>query len=117
MNSPDWLRPGIYGAVIGMIAATALGFAWGGWETASGSAKRASAATRLALTDAMVPVCLDRSTRDPSRAQRLALLEQASLSTRRDLLMDTGWATMPGQDMADRDIAQACLAALEIAAP
>jgi hypothetical protein len=62
----------------------------------------------------MVPVCLDMARSDPSRADKLATIRAASTYQRRDALMDAGWATMPGTDAPDRDIAQACLTALEL---
>lgn len=117
MTNVEWLRPGVWGAIIGMAAVALLGFSVGGWQTAASSAQRAAEATKSGVTEALVPVCLDQSARDPSREARLALLQQASVSTRRDLLMDTGWATMPGTDAANRDVAQGCLEAMEIAAP
>jgi hypothetical protein len=116
MTNADWIKPGFYGAVLGIGIAAVLGFTIGGWQTAAGSAQGAAAAAKLAVTSALVPVCLEQSNRDPSREARLALLQQASLSTRRDLLMDTGWATVPGSQAADRDLAQACLVALDLPA-
>lgn len=117
MSDMQWIRPAIFGAAAGMAAVAFVGFFWGGWETGRSSSKRAATESRAAVVAAMVPVCLDRSSRDPSRDARLALLAQASSTTRRDLMMDTGWATMPGAAGADRDIAQACLDALAIKTP
>lgn len=117
MSDMQWVRPAIFGAVGGMIALSIVGFSWGGWETGRSSAKRAAMETKSAMIAAMVPVCLDKSTRDPSREARLALLAQAGSSSRRELMMDTGWATMPGSQEPDRDIAQACLDALAVNTP
>ena len=112
----DWIIPALLGAAIGAGAAAMVGFTFGGWQTAAGSASRSAVAARVAVTEALVPVCLQQANRDPSREARIALLRQASLSTRPDLMMDTGWATMPGSQAADRDLAQACLAALDLPA-
>lgn len=117
MNDMQWVRPAIYGAVGGMVALSIVGFSWGGWETERSSSKRAAMEAKAAVIAAMVPVCLDLSIRDPSRGARLALLAQASSSSRRELMMDTGWATMPGSKTADREVAQACLDALAIKTP
>jgi hypothetical protein len=51
---------------------------------------------------------------DPARADKLATIRAASTYQRRDALMAAGWATMPGTDAPDRDIAQACLKELEL---
>lgn len=37
-TNPEWLKPGIYGALIGTAALGILGFSWGGWVT-DGSAQ------------------------------------------------------------------------------
>lgn len=116
MNDAHWVVPGLAGAVVGIAVAAVLGLTVGGLQTPGESARRTEAAVKAAVTAALVPVCLDRSDRDPSREARLALLRQASASTQRDLLMDTGWATIPGSPKADSDLAQACLAALDLPA-
>lgn len=110
MMKNTWITPGLFGVALGVATAALLGVTVGGWQTARDSADGSDAA----VTAALVPVCLDKSNRDPSRDARIALLRQASLTTWRDLLMDTGWATMPGSQVADRDLAQACLIALDI---
>ena len=63
---------------------------------------------------AMVPVCLDMAKTDPQRATKLATIKEASSYQRGNALMDAGWATMPGRDAPDRDIAKACVEALEL---
>lgn len=112
----DWIKPALLGALIGTGVAVSIGFTWGGWQTAAQSARGSVAVAKAAVTAAMVPVCLEQSRRDPAREAHLALLRQSSLPKRRDFLMDTGWATIPGSQAADRDLAQACLAALELPA-
>lgn len=116
MTETDWIRPALMGALIGSGIAVMLGFTFGGWQTAIDSAGGSASAARAAVTAALVPVCLDQSRRDPLREARLSQLRQASPATRSDLLMDTGWATMPGSQAADPDLAEACLAALDLPA-
>ena len=33
MQSPEWLKPALYGAACGAIALATVGFSWGGWVT------------------------------------------------------------------------------------
>ena len=35
MQTPEWLKPGLYGAVCGAVAVAIAGFTWGGWVTAA----------------------------------------------------------------------------------
>jgi hypothetical protein len=91
-----------------------VGFTWGGWVTGGTSNDRAMAMSRDDVVASMVPVCLDMARSDPERAEKLAAIRAASTYQRRDALMEAGWATVAGTDEPDRDIAQACLAALEL---
>ena len=114
MNTPEWLKPGIYGALVGAVAVSILGFTWGGWTTAGGAQEMADNFAAEQVTLAMVPVCLGLSKADAERASILATLQEASSFQRRTAMMETGWATMPGTDAPSRDLASACLAELEL---
>ncbi|WP_372892973.1 hypothetical protein [Rhodosalinus sp.] len=113
MTTPDWLKPGIYGAVMGAVFVGVVGFTWGGWVTGGTATDRAMAMSHDEVVASMVPVCLDMARSDPARADKLATIRAAASYRQRSALMDAGWATVPGRDAPDRDIAQACLAALD----
>lgn len=112
MTIPEWLKPGLYGAAVGAVALAVVGFSWGGWVTGGGADKMATDQARLEVIAALVPICLEQSKQDPLAGARLAELKDASSYKRRDMLMDAGWATMPGADDASRDVAAACVAEL-----
>ena len=114
MNTPEWLKPGVYGAVLGAALVGGVGFTWGGWVTGGTADDMAMAMARDDVVAAMVPVCLDMAESDPERADKLATIRAASTYQRRDALMAAGWATVPGAESPDRDIAQACLSALDV---
>lgn len=114
MNTPEWLKPGVYGALSGAVFVSVVGFTWGGWMTGGTANDRAMAMSRNDVVAAMVPVCLDLARSDPARADKLETIRAAVTYQRRDALMVAGWATMPGADAPNRDIAQACLAALDV---
>ena len=112
MKTPNWLKPGIYGAVVGALALTTVGFAWGGWVTGGTAEKMASDQARSAVVDALVPICVEQSNQDPKGLETLARLKDTSSYQRSDMLMKTGWATMPGSSDPDRDVARACMGVL-----
>lgn len=114
MNTPEWLKPGIYGAVIGAAVFGIGGFTWGGWVTDETAHDRAMAMSHDDVVAAMVPVCLDMAQADPDRAAKLAVIRDTQIYQRRNALMEAGWATVPGAEAPDRDIAQACLASLDV---
>lgn len=51
---------------------------------------------------------------DADRVAKLPTIREASAFRRRDAVMDAGWATLPGSEEANRDLAQACAAALDL---
>ena len=63
---------------------------------------------------AMVPICLNMAQTDPDRSAKLAVIRDTQTYQRRNALMEAGWATVPGAEAPDRDIAQACLASLDV---
>ena len=50
-----WMKPGIWGAVIGSILTMIVGFSWGGWTADA------------AVTTAFVPICLAQAKVDASK--------------------------------------------------
>lgn len=114
MNTPEWLKPGVYGAIFGAALVGIVGFSWGGWVTGGTAHDRAMAMSHEDVVAAMVPVCLDMARTDPDRMAKLAAIRDTSTYQRRTALMETGWATVPGAEAPDRDIALACLASLDV---
>jgi hypothetical protein len=109
MTTPEWLKPGIYGAVIGAVFLGVVGFSWGGWMTGGSAEKMAMSRSRDAVTTALVPICLDLSMRDPGKAEKLATIKAADVYRRGQAVMDAGWATVPGDDQPNSDLARACI--------
>jgi hypothetical protein len=60
------------------------------------------------LVTALASICVDQSKRDPQLSERVALLKAASSWKRSDLVIENGWATMPGSKDANRPVAVAC---------
>ena len=112
MTFPEWTKPSIYGALGGAIAVSILGFTWGGWITSGNAQTMANNLAADEVTLAMVPVCLNMSATDPERTAKLAILQDVTRYSRSNAMMETGWATPPGSDTPNRDLADACLAGL-----
>jgi hypothetical protein len=108
MTTPEWLRPGLYGAACGAIAVTVVGFTWGGWVTGGTARQIAADQSRTDVVAALTSICVDQSKRDPQLAERLAILKAASSWNRGDIVIQNGWATMPGTTEGNRLVATAC---------
>ena len=109
MNVPESLKPMLYGAAAGAIAVAIVGFSWGGWMTSGSADRMASEKARHEVVAALVPICIEQSKQDPKVSETLAQLKAASNYKRSDLLMEAGWATMPGSSDPNRAVASACI--------
>ena len=109
MTTPEWLKPGLYGAAAGAVALAIVGFSWGGWVTGGTAEKMASEQARLEVVAALVPICVEQSSKDPQVVATLAQLKNASSYKRSEMLMKAGWATMPGSSDPNRNVASACM--------
>jgi len=109
MKTPEWLKPGIYGAAVGAVALAIVGFSWGGWMTGAAAKDVAADEARMEVVAALLPICIEQFKQDPASNEMLAQLKDASSYQRRDMLMKTGWATMPGSTDPNRQLATACM--------
>lgn len=116
MTTPEWLKPGVYGAVIGAVAVMIVGFSWGGWMTGGGANELAADRAQDEVIAALVPICLQISQDDPDRVAKMATITEATAYQRRDAVMEAGWATVPGAKAPNRDLAQACIDVLGLEA-
>jgi dienelactone hydrolase len=109
VDTPEWLKPGLYGAAAGAVALAIVGFSWGGWVTDATAKQLASKQARLEVVAALVPICVEQSKQDPQVVETLAQLESTTSYKRRDMLMKAGWATMPGSSDPNSSVASACM--------
>ncbi len=108
-----WLKPGIWGAVIGCILTMIVGFSWGGWTTHSTANQDAIKRADAAVTATLVPICLAQEKIDAARGQKLGELKAITSSYEQtEFVMKAGWATFPGKEDPNRDVAEACASAL-----
>ena len=112
MNIPEWLKPALYGAAAGAVALAIVGFSWGGWVTGGTAKQMAANQASLEVVAALAPICVEQSKQDPQVVDTLAQLRDAGSWKRSDMLMKTGWATMPGSSDPNRDVARACMETL-----
>ena len=110
---PLWIKPVLWGAVAGSVVTMIIGFSYGGWTTSSTSARLAKVQADAAVTTALVPICVAKSKADGAGVKKMGELRAlASTYDQRDFVTKTGWATVPGSEDANSDVAGACAAAL-----
>ncbi len=108
MQTPQWLKPGIYGAACGAAALAIAGFSWGGWVTGGTARTMAANQSQAAVVSALSLICVDQSKRDPQLAERVAAIKAGSSWERGGMVMKNGWATMPGTTEGNSRVARDC---------
>ncbi len=88
MKMPEWVKPTIWGAVGGAIAAMVIGFTWGGWVTGGTAGKMEAASAEAAVVMAFTPLCVAKAQQQP---EQLALLKAESSYRRSDFVVKAGW--------------------------
>ena len=107
------LKPGIWGVVIGSILTMIVGFSWGGWTTSSTARQVATQQTDVAVSAALLPICMAAWKADSGHAKKLSeLTAMTSSYDQTEFVMKAGWATFPGQADPNRGVAEACASAL-----
>jgi hypothetical protein len=104
----NWIKPGVWGFVVGSIVTMILGFGWGGWTTGGTAERMAATRSDAAVTAALVPVCLEKSKADPAVATKIGALKALTTTyERRDAVAKGGWASVGGGE-ANGEVAEAC---------
>ena len=99
----------VFWAVLGAIVLTMIvGFNWGGWVTGGTAQKMGVAMAQDAVVERLAPICVLQFNQDPDKAQKLIGFNEARTYQRDDYVKEQGWATMPGEDKPDRQVADAC---------
>ena len=93
-----WLKPGIWGAVVGSVLTMIVGFSWGGWTTHSTANQEGIKRADAAVTATLVPICLAQEKVDAEKGKKLGELKALTASYEQtEFVMKTGWATFPGK--------------------
>jgi hypothetical protein len=108
MYVPTWIAPVLFGAGVGAVALSIVGFTWGGWVTDRSAKVMARDAAAVAVSSSLTPYCLERSRTDPRSVEILADMKVARAFQRPGLVEKAGWATPLGQDKPNRDLAARC---------
>jgi len=109
MTISQSLKPGIWGALIGAAAITAVGFSSFGWTLGSTAEQMAADRAQTAVVGVLTPICVEKFQQQIDAAAKLIAFNKVSLSwDRRSLIEKGGWATFPGTDKPNSAVASAC---------
>jgi hypothetical protein len=102
------LKPAVWGAVIGAVAFTIVGFSTLGWTLGSTAEKMATERAETAVVAVLAPICVANFQLQTDAAAKLVAFNKISSWDRRALIEKGGWATMPGTDKPNSAVARAC---------
>lgn len=109
MQKREWIKPAIFGAIVGATATIVVGFTQSGWVLGSTADRMAKQQSDAAVITALVPLCVAQSKSDPNSMVKVAQLGAITSSyERRDFVMQAGWATAPAAAQPDGILAAAC---------
>jgi hypothetical protein len=108
MQAPQWLKPGIWGVVIGGIGMMILGFTWGGWVLGSTAERMASDRATGAVTATLVPVCVEKFLAQADAAAKLTEFQRSASWQQSQLIEKGGWATATGGKDPNSAVARVC---------
>jgi hypothetical protein len=108
MQVPTWTKPALWGAAVGAVGLAIIGFS-AGWVVSSDTAMdMATQRSQQAVIASLTPICIAQYQSTSGDATLLASLEGKSSWTRGDFVEEQGWATMPGSQTPNSQVADAC---------
>lgn len=110
MQIPEWTKPAVWGAVGGAVAITIIGFS-ANWITTTGTAQAmAEDEANRAVVSALTPICVAQFRAETAelRELQLAAIQDQSSWKMGDIVAEQGWATLPGAEEPNNEVAEAC---------
>jgi hypothetical protein len=102
------ISPFVFGMAVGAIVLLIVGFS-ADWVVTTGAAqKEAERVAQEAIVEELVPICVAQFEQEPNQTEALQQLKEQSTWGRGDHVEKQGWATMPGSQSANADIADEC---------
>jgi len=108
MHVPQWVKPGVWGVVIGAVAITIIGFTWWGWTLSSTAEHKAIERTNAAVVALLTPICVESFMKQPEATAKLTELHQTAAWRQTEFVEKGGWATASGSTTPHAAVARAC---------
>ncbi len=112
MQIPEWVKPGLWGAVVGAVVLAIIAFN-AGWVVTSGTAQEmAERQAENAVISSLTPICVAQFKNETEKQTLLASLKEEDSWKQGDFVQTHGWATMPGSSKPNDEVADACASEL-----
>ena len=110
------LKPFAWGAGAGAVVLAIVLFATGTVVTSSSAKTQARLMSQTAVVDSLAEICVAQFEHTSDKDEKLSKLVATDSWKRGSFVSEQGWATMPGSDAPETQVASACavrLAALQ----
>lgn len=107
-----WLKPTLWGAVLGSVVTMIAGFGWMGWTLGHTAERMAVERANGAIVVALTPSCISQFMQQPNAAVKLKELQGTDTWRQREYVEAGGWATPAGGKTPNSELATACAAGL-----
>jgi hypothetical protein len=108
MKMHPGFKPAVWGAVVGAVAITIVGFSTLGWTLGSTAEQMATNRADMAVVAALMPVCVAKFEAESGATAKLVEFKKVSSWDQSSFIEKGGWATMPGSDKPNSAVARAC---------
>ncbi len=102
------MKPFFGGIGIGAIILLIVLFATGWVMTSTSAETKAKKMAEKAVVDRLGGICVAQFNQDPDKDRKLEELKKEDAWKQGEYVKKQGWATMPGEKEADRDVADEC---------
>jgi hypothetical protein len=103
------VKPALWGALLGAVAVSIVGFSQFGWTLGSTADRMANERAQTAVVTALAPICVERFRQQTDAPAKLVEFNKVSSSwDRRSFIEKGGWATIAGSDAPNSAVATAC---------
>jgi len=103
-------KTAVFWSWVGSVVLTMIiGFAWGGWVTGGTAKSMAQKMAEDAVVKRLAPICVVQFKQAPEKDQKLKELEKTDSWQRSAYVEKQGWATIPGEEKPDSNVASECV--------
>jgi len=103
-----WLKPAVWGVIVGAVGTMIVGFSWMGWVLGGTAERMAADRSNSAVIVALTPSCVASFLQQPNAALKLAEFRKIDSWKQREFVEEGGWATPRGGKTPNSGLAHAC---------
>ena len=103
-----WLKPAVWGAIVGVVLTMIVGFSWMGWMLGGTAERLAVERSNAAVVVALTPSCVSRFMQQANAGVKLKELQTIDTWRQREFVEAGGWATASGDKTPNSSVASAC---------